>query len=300
MRLLFLLGAGRSGTTLLYKMLSLHEQIGYISNYDERLPQNISAGYLLRLTKSHTNLKLASWFQKSGNAYDFERPWLRRIFPTPVEGEAVYKSCGLPLNPEDDYQLSETDRSRLRKRFRRLYESCGCELLVSKRTANNRRIKFINQAFPHAKYINLIRDGREVAYSLTRVNWWDDHVIWWAGETASALEAKGSNRFALAGRNWVEEINAINSGLANIQPSQCQNIRYEDLIGEKSEATVKTIFGFLDLPVTDEYLKAIAALGLKSRPPSWKRDLNQAQIETIVNEQARLLTQYGYMNKQSV
>ena len=297
MRLMFLLGAGRSGTTLLYKMLSLHQQIGYISNYDQRLPQNLSAGFIQQWTKTHSKLKLASWFKKSGNAYDFNRPLVRRVFPTPVEGEAVYESCGIPLNPGPDYHLSEAVRLRLQKRFKRLYESSGCDLLVSKRTANNRRIKLLDQAFPEAKYINLIRDGREVAYSLSRVNWWSDHVIWWKGETAAALEAKGIPRLYLAARNWVEEMNAIDSGLKDMPPQKYLNIRYEDLIGEKSRASIRSIFEFLQLPLSEGYLSIIDSLGLKSRPPSWKNDLSQTDIDIILNEQAELLSRYDYMKQ---
>lgn len=295
MRLLFLLGAGRSGTTLLYKMLSLHQQIGYISNYDQRLPQGVSAGFIQQWTKTHSRLKLASWFKKSGNAYDFERPLLRRVFPTPVEGEAVYESCGMPLIPGADEHLSESVQLRLQQRFKRLFDSSGCDLLVSKRTANNRRIRLLNQVFPQARYINLIRDGREVAYSLSRVNWWNDHVIWWQGETAAALEAKGMNRFYLAARNWVEEINAINDGLEHMPPQQYLTIRYEDLIGERSRATMQSIFDFLDLPMSDDYISIIDMLGLKSRPPSWKNKLTQADIDIILKQQADLLTHYGYL-----
>ena len=35
-RVAFLVGAGRSGTTLLYKLLCLHPQVAYISNYENR------------------------------------------------------------------------------------------------------------------------------------------------------------------------------------------------------------------------------------------------------------------------
>ena len=300
MNLLFLVGAGRSGTTLLYKILSLHKEVGYISNYDERLPQFLSAGLLLKLTNPYSQLKLSSWFKKGGNAYDFERPWLRRVFPTPVEGEVVYKSCGLPLNPDTDFELTDEIRQALQKRFNRLYDSSGCRLFVTKRTANNRRIKLLSQAFPDAKYINLMRDGREVAYSLSKVNWWEDHVIWWAGETAAQLEQKGANRYALSARNWVEEVNTINSGLNYIDDKNCLNVRYEDLVGDDSVNTLKTIMDFLQIPLTDEYLSVVDSLGLKSRAPSWKRDLEEKDIKLIMNEQTELLNQYGYLEPKTV
>ena len=45
----FLIGAPRSGTSLLYKSLALHEGFGYISNYNERLPRWSAAAALNRL-----------------------------------------------------------------------------------------------------------------------------------------------------------------------------------------------------------------------------------------------------------
>ena len=44
----FLIGAPRSGTSLLYKCLALHPDLGYISNYNERLPRWESVSLLNR------------------------------------------------------------------------------------------------------------------------------------------------------------------------------------------------------------------------------------------------------------
>ena len=45
----FLIGAPRSGTSLLYKCLALHGSSSYISNYNERLPRWEVTAYLNRL-----------------------------------------------------------------------------------------------------------------------------------------------------------------------------------------------------------------------------------------------------------
>ena len=48
----FLIGAPRSGTSLLYKSLALHEGFGYISNYNERLPRWSAVSALNRLPEA--------------------------------------------------------------------------------------------------------------------------------------------------------------------------------------------------------------------------------------------------------
>ena len=45
----FLIGAPRSGTSLLYKCLALHPDLTYISNYNERLPRWESVSLLNRI-----------------------------------------------------------------------------------------------------------------------------------------------------------------------------------------------------------------------------------------------------------
>ena len=58
---------------------------------------------------------------------------------------------------------------RLRTAFARVQASAGGDCLVSKRIANNRRIPVLVEAFPDARFVNLVRDGRAVAYSLTAI-----------------------------------------------------------------------------------------------------------------------------------
>ena len=66
----FLIGAPRSGTSLLYKSLALHDGFGYISNYNERLPRWSAVAVVNRLPAALPRARRAVWFGgENGNAY---------------------------------------------------------------------------------------------------------------------------------------------------------------------------------------------------------------------------------------
>ena len=204
-RVAFLVGAGRSGTTLLYKLLCLHPQIAYISNYENRFGW-IPGGLACRAVAGRPQDKVQAWFNERGNAYFVNRPWLQKVFPAPHEGESVYRSCGVPLFPEPDYVPPARTGKCLRCRFERIRRRSGAALLLSKRTANNRRIHLLSAIFPEARYVHLVRDGREVTQSLSAVEWWNEHTVWWDGRTPLEMEQAGEPRLAICARNWVREL----------------------------------------------------------------------------------------------
>src|SRR6266498_5009042 len=112
------------------------------------------------------------WFgADGGNAYVYgrPRPLVERLFPMPVEGEPVYRRCGVGCGAAG---VPERQVAELRRRLEAIQRWSGGDLLVSKRIHNNLRIPLLAEAFPRARFVNLIRDGRAVAYSLSRVDWW--------------------------------------------------------------------------------------------------------------------------------
>lgn len=289
-RTVFLVGAGRSGTTLVYKLLCLHRRVAYISNYDEwRLPAGRAAGMIA----ADTEAKLAAWFGGGGNAYFVRRPLMKRVFPTPVEGEPIYRRCGIPLFPARGYRPDERVAGRLRDAFAAIQSGARGELLLSKRTSNNRRIPALDTVFPNAKYVHVIRDGREVADSLLRVEWWGGHRVWWDGRTADEMERSGEDSLTIAARNWVYEMNELRHGFASIAPERILEVRYERLLAEP-ERRLGEILDFIGLDADADYLGAIRSLQLRYRPGSWQRRWNDAQLAMVLQEQGSLLNGLGY------
>ncbi len=291
LRPLFLLGAGRSGTTLLYKLLCLHPKVAYISNYDVRFPP-FAAHVFGRLANPDMAGKLASWFSRQGNAYFVQRPMVRRFIRTPVEGEALYAACGIPLSPASQQRLEANAIRKIRQRFSALCDAYRADTLVTKRTANNRRIHLLEQAFPDARYVHLLRDGRAVARSLAKVEWWRQHTVWWDGRTADAMERAGMSRAEICARNWAEEIRAIRSGLQNVDAQRVTTIRFDELLGEPV-SILRTILAFAQVPMAEEYFDAIRELGLSRRTPD-NIGITPEFAAAIETHQSSLLAELGF------
>lgn len=291
--LVFLLGAGRSGTTLLYKLLSLHPDVGYVSNYDSHTCAKYPTSLLSRAVAPWPHIKRGVWYKQKGNAYFMQRPLFKKIFPTPVEGEEIYSDCGLPESPPTGFQLTEQNMHCLRERFGRMMSYSGAQVFISKRTSNNQRLPWLAQAFPDAKYINLIRDGRAVAHSLAKVEWWNDHQVWWAGKTPVELEKEGLPSYEICARNWVEDVQVVRSGLSLIDPSKVIELRYEDLMKQPA-LEIERLLRFLQLSPDGSFTEAWQSLGLHQGSDGWRKAWSDDAVEGVNRIQHELLNTLGY------
>jgi omega-hydroxy-beta-dihydromenaquinone-9 sulfotransferase len=227
---LFLVGPARSGTSLLYKSLSLHPDSAWISNWVRRFPGLPALGVLNRLTAHLPAYQRAVWFGGGDNAYVYgsRRRLAERVFPMPVEGEPFFTRYGLAGPQEGSAPVSTTGGDGLRAAVAAITRHSGGRVFISKRIANNWRIPALAACFPDGRFVELVRDGRAVAYSLSRVDWWDDSELVWLNGTPREWEAAGMDRWELCARNWVAELDAIAAGLAAVPPERRLRVAYED------------------------------------------------------------------------
>ena len=219
----FLIGAPRSGTSLLYKSLALHDGFSYISNYNERLPRWGPVALLNRVPAHLPQARRKVWFGgEGGNAYVYNgrRPLVHKLLPMPTEGESLFARSGLPEAPPPDDLPTRGGHPLAADHLRGLRTFGGGQRLLCKRIANNLRLPLLVEAFPDATFVLLTRDGRAVASSLRKVNWWPGFWVFWYGSTTDQWEAAGGDPWELAARHWVEEVEAIACGLTAIPPDQ--------------------------------------------------------------------------------
>lgn len=140
---IFIIGCGRSGTTLLGKTLAKHKDIRYL----------------------HEPRKIWS-----------------NIFPeTDIWSPKCFNSKGkLVLDALDaDHKRSV----KLRKLFQYELKKSRRKILVEKLPINNFRLHFIKQIFPYAKFIHIYRNGVEVAKSIENMcqkgNWYGHKNYKW-------------------------------------------------------------------------------------------------------------------------
>ena len=205
-RPIFVIGCGRSGTTVVYDLLCEHEQLGWFSNYTE----HFSAPWLASLSR--------------GRRYAFVRDHLGRFAPRPHEAHCLWSSCApardaiagnAPLTAADatadEIQcLRSIVRSHLRYQGRRRF--------VNKNTRNARRIGYLSAVFPDALFVHVARDPRATVASLLRVHFWPTMPIWWCqNRTPEQLVNDGRDAVALA----AEFVRAASSGRSETTVRLC-------------------------------------------------------------------------------
>ena len=294
---LFLLGAPRSGTSLLYKALCLHSGAAYISNWVARWPQLPQLAALNRVAARLPAWQQRVWFGGGDSAYVYgrARPAWHRAFPMPVEGEPVYARCGFPPGPAGPPGGAGEDQvARLRSALATIRRFAGGRRLVSKRIANNVRIPVLLTAFPAARFVNLVRDGRAVAWSLSRVDWWPDTVVWWAGTTPREWEADGREPWSLCARTWVEELAAVEAGLASVPPAHVLSLTYEDFVAHPTE-TLDQVAGFAGLGEDRRWPHQLARLSFPDRNQAWRDGLGPEHVRAVESIQGDALRRHGYV-----
>ena len=290
---LFIVGAPRSGTSLLYKLLCLHPEAAWISNWSRRAPGVAAVAGLNRVAARFPATRRSVWFgSDAANAYVYgrRRALWERLYPMPVEGEPVYRYCGIGEGPAGG-PAEDAQADRLRRAFAGLRRWSGGQVLISKRIANNQRIPFLAAAFPAARFLHLIRDGRAVAYSLTRVDWWEDGVVWWYGDTPRHWRERGGDPWELAATHWVRELASIGEGLAAVAPERQLELRYEELVGEPV-AVLRRAAGFAGLADDPGWEAELGRLRYPDKNEAWRARLApdaRDRVETIQREQLQRL-----------
>ena len=155
---------------------------------------------------------------------------LERVFPQPVEGEPVFAHRG--VGESGPTPTPDARQARLAGDLRRAVRASGGKVLVSKRIGHNRRIPLLHGIVPDARFVVVTRDGRAVARSLAKVNWWPESHIWWYGGTPLDWAAEGRDPVELCARHWVREVEAVTAGVASIPDHLVLAVRYEEIVGD--------------------------------------------------------------------
>ena len=292
----YLVGPARSGTSLLYKLLCLHPEAAWISNWLARAPGAPPLAALNRLAAEAPHARRRVWFGADGsNAYVYgdRRRHRDRLFPMPHEGEPVYAACGIPQFQPLEGAPATRAAAELRSAVAAVRLASGAPVFVNKRIANNRRIPLLRQAFPDARFISLVRDGRAVAMSLSTVNWWPDSLVWWYGDTPAHWAAEGRDPWELCARNWVEELHAVESGLRDVPDEQVLALSYESFLDAPLD-TLQRLADFAGLAPSRVWDRSVRSLAFPNRNEAWRIKLDDDAVRTITDIQSDDLRSHGY------
>jgi hypothetical protein len=266
---LFVGGSGRSGTTIAINLLNNHSQIHsslpreikYLTSrfglidlvYGrpigleeglEGIRNNLIARVLPIVGKSKMSI-----FQKS-----MQGQWWSEVGK---KGKPRGLVQGITKQTLDDAQQVFIERVKsqpvdaARSLFYQLssaqVKSPGIKYFADSTPVNMMQANYLYRLFPEARFLNMVRDGRDVAYSVTTEKWGPDDPFkaldWWANRVLVAEQAL----------NDIPQNQKVTLRLEDLVVRERENslIRILDLLGVSPE---EKLIDFFDLELTKEKL----------------------------------------------
>jgi hypothetical protein len=216
----FIVGTGRSGTTLMAQVMNANSKIC--------VPGELQIAF----EYSNNGARLAEVFSSKDNLQFQAKDYIK----------LVQQRCPHNLQEYYDYRTFFQQRDypivSLKELLTEFYTdiaySQGKSIFAEQTPWYGQNIELLSELFPQAKFIHMVRDGRDVAISFARTPWWHNDVN-------------------LNLERWEKEVNKIENDGAVILNGRMLTIRYEDLISEPDEI-VKGACDFLDVPFEKEML----------------------------------------------
>lgn len=283
---IFIVGTGRCGSTAFHQLLGLHPQLMWLSGFAEEFPRK------------------PSWNRWAVTAVG--NPLIRRIFKARIKPGENYgfwyaHAYGFAEPGRDLFRADVTPR--VKKQVRAAIEpmlSRRKDRLLIKLTGWS-RIGFLNEIFPDAKFIHIVRDGRAVANSLLHVNSWQwrgwyGPYSWRYGplspEDQAAWEASNRSFVALAGIQWKVHTRAIEAARQAVDPERYLEVKYEPFC-EHTWEVCRQVLDFAELRHSPKFERAVKASPIKDTD-RWHKDLSVEQQALLTNLLREDLARYGY------
>ena len=281
---IFIVGSGRSGTSVFYNLLSLHPEICWFSNYSAKYFNIKPIPFFHRILDLPFVGTMARKGIISNNRFSIKPSEAGRIYHDYCEFKVSSKTTEDDLNLEAEKKFKDSIK-------RHLYLS-GKKRFINKQTANNQRIRLIDKMFSDAYYIHIIRDGRAVANSMLNVSWWDDTDIWWLdGAKASEWEKKGKPAIELCGLHWKRDVEEILENKYLFEDRYLE-IRYENFITDV-RGTMEKVISFCELGKSDLFNEFLPQT-LPNMNTKWKEYLTSEQKDILERTIGSFQNQLGY------
>jgi Sulfotransferase family len=289
-RVVFVIGTGRCGSTLVHEVLARHRDMGFVTHLEDRLgrlPLNgrFSAGIYRHLPRSLSSKGMA------------------RIYPS--EGYRALDAQVSPILSSPGRDLLAHDATpwlagRTRSFFERHAQGQKRPVLLHKFTGWP-RARFLAAVFEQARFVHVVRDGRAVANSWLQMPWWRG----WAGpegwgfgplaEDETRLWHESDRNFAvLAGLQWQVLIRAFEQSQRELGPQRWLELRFEDLLDQPRESFEK-ILGLCGSQWDAGFERAFGRYAFDpGRATAFRRDLDGLTIKRIETAIGPALQRHGY------
>jgi Sulfotransferase family len=297
--LLFIIGSGRCGSTMMQEVLARHPEAGFISNLDANILAFNMKGRWNNFIYRHTP---RAFTQRDHRFLRFV-PLRMRFGPS--EAYRMLNRRVSLLISETKKDLTEEDVTPwLEARFRRFFEE---RMEVQKKPlflckfAGWPRARFIHEIFPEARFLHVVRDGRAVADSLVRRPWWRGYQgpeAWQFGLLSEAYEkeweASGRSFVVLAGIQWLILMDAFEQAREALPEEAWMQVRYEDFVIDP-RGHMEDILRFAGVEWTEGFEKGFSKYAfMPERRAAYLENLTAEQVGALEAVLGGHLERLGY------
>lgn len=262
----FVGGTGRSGTTIVGELIGASPHYAMVPI---EMRFHVDAGGLSHLARRRVSMAefrerlLQSWYIRKPNANGprglhvfISRSRLDRALDRLEQDHPTdpWAACGAFLREVTSASLEPGEP-----------QSSWVEMTPP----NARAMHTLARMLPEARFIHLIRDGRDVASSVVRRSW-------------------GPNDMPTALEWWGDELIKIHRARERTDPARVMEIRLESLVGDAREAVLEEVRTFIGVPGDPEMKEFFDTRITReaARPGSW-RDRVTAEEATEIEEHYR-------------
>ncbi len=289
---LFLISSGRSGSTLVHEVLARHPEVGFLSNLEDRIPGlPPSAG---RYNNALYRRVPSSLTRKGRPRY------------APSEGYRALAREVSPMIVASCRDLVAADAmpwvaDRFRSFFVNRAAAQGQPVFLHKFTGWP-RTGFTRAIFPDARFVNIVRDGRDVVASDLRTPWWRGylgpahlHVGPLPPAYAAEWDASGRSFPMLAGLAWKVAMDACAAARELVPSDQWLDMRFEDVLADP-QSRFKELLFFMGLQPNEAFDAALSkTVFLADRQQTFRRHLDPASIAMLEASLADHLRTWRYI-----
>jgi len=282
---IFIIGVGRSGSTIFHRMLSEHPNVAWLSLLCDICPGKPSINGLLMKTISYPIIGRCLRQLNRGEHYKF---W-----------NYYFKGFGTPCR---DLSLEDVT-----KKTKKQIEEAVSKTLTKKRNkflakiTGWPRIGFLLEIFKNSKFIHILRDGRAVANSLINEDWWlgwKGPQNWRWGELSPdhKEEWKRYNKsfIALACIEWKLLLDALDKAKEFVDEGNLFEVKYENLCAHPV-SVFKDVVEFCDLEWSKKFEGSIKKYTLKNTNYKWQKEFTEYQKNMAEDILRDYLKRYNYL-----
>ncbi|MBW2281275.1 MAG: sulfotransferase [Deltaproteobacteria bacterium] len=261
---IFIIGAPRSGTSILYEKLARHPDLAWISNITKKVPDSLLVTRLIGLFR------------------DDHRP---------TEAKKIWGRYA-DLNESKPGRKDATPRATrfLRRVVRNNLKLFHKPRFLSKDCGNSLRMEFLDEIFPDAIFIHIIRDGRAVAHSTLRVRETKDRF--WGIRPPGWKDLVDRPAIEASAMQWEWTLEAVRNSAEGLPESRYMEVRYEDFVDDP-EGVLRAIGDKCGLEWDAAFLKELVS-DVSSQDFKWRERLSPEEVEMLHGLIGKSLADLGY------